>query len=107
KPWRKCAFGLQAGEKSLMRAHRGCQNFWRKGHVLGVECAGEHNWKLDQAGDFVEQPRIGFEDKPLVCSDRFEILPDHLLAAFLIQYDIILAEAVQVFSRVRDANLAR
>ena len=90
-----------------MRAHRGRQDFRRKRHVLGVDCAGEHNRKLHETGDLVEQPGIRFEYKPLVCSGRFEILPDDFLAAFLIQYDMSLAEAFQILGGVGDADLAR
>ena len=107
EPRRRRAVRLQAGEIFLMRAHRGRQDFRRQSHVFGVDCAGQNNRKFYEAGDLVEQPGIWFEYKPLIRGGRFEILPDDLLAAFLIQYDIILAEAVQVFSRVRDANLAR
>ena len=63
---RRRAVGLQTGEIFLMRAHRGRQDFRRKRHVLGVDCAGEHNRKLDEPGDLVEQPGIRFEYKPLV-----------------------------------------
>ncbi len=67
----------------------------------------EDNRKLHEAGDLVEQPGIRFKYQPLVRSGRFEILPDDLFAAVLIQYDTSLAEVFQIFGCVGDADFAR
>ena len=107
KSRRRRAVGVQAGEIFLVRAHRSREDFGRKRHVLGVDCAGEHNRQLHRVSDLVEQPGIWFEYKSLVRSCCLEILPDDFLAAFLIQYDARRAETFQVFSRVGDADLAR
>lgn len=41
-----------------MRSHRHGQQLVGQFHELGIDGSHQHHWPFDQAGDFIEKPRV-------------------------------------------------
>ena len=68
-----------------MRAHRGREHLGRQGHAFVINRANQHDRKLGEPGDLVEQAGIGLYLHPFFLREAVEAGGDEVAAVVLIE----------------------
>ena len=90
-----------------MRTHRSREHLGRQGHAFAIDRANQHDRKLGEPGDLVEEAGVGLYLHPFFLREAVETGGDEVAALILVEDHRGGFELRDIILGVVDCNLAR